>query len=130
MTTTYTSLIKGDIAVIEQCQITNSHGVVVFIDVKHLVSSSEISDSLPECCVTVKIQLEKDEIISCTFYNPPEKSPYRYSLDDFKMISKILKQNSTKPCLLCGDLNFPETNWELYQSSNTYESEVLEMEKS
>ena len=65
-------------------------------------------------------------MVICAFYNPPPICiAYRYSVEDFQQLLKNIPK--IKPARICGDLNFPETNWKTGSSSSEEENSVQEM---
>jgi len=59
------------------------------------------------------------------FYSPPHGSPYRYSIDDF--VNLIGGTPKGKPVIICGDINFPDTNWETRTSTVSFEQAVIDL---
>ena len=51
--------------------------------------------------------------------------PYRYKIEDFQLLLKNIPKN--KRIVICGDLNFPEANWNSLHSPNENEDKVIEM---
>ena len=61
----------------------------------------------------------------CVFYNPPKVSRYRYVEEYFeKLIAAVPK---TKTALICGVLNFPNTNWGKFSSADWVKYSVLDL---
>ena len=56
---------------------------------------------------------------------PPIGSAYRYFVEDFQQLLKNIPKS--KPAIICGDLNFPETNWKKSSSSSEEENSILEI---
>ena len=93
------------------------------IAVNKNIKSEQLNLKLPNCCVAVQLQLLKP-IVLCVFYNPPRGSTYRYTFEDFKiLVNSLLKTNT--PIVVCGDINFPNTNWDTNQSIDTEENNML-----
>ena len=87
------------------------------------IKSEQLNLKLPNCCVAVPLQLLKP-IVPCVFYNPPRGSTYRYTFEDFNiLVNSLLKKNT--PIVVCGDINFPNTNWDTNQSIDTEENNML-----
>lgn len=102
----------------------SNHGGVL-IAVKKTLSSMQVLADFPNCCVCAKLSFNNQAIFLVCFYNPPKLSPYRYSAEDFTKITNFIKSvNDT--VVLCGDINFPGTNWNTYLSVDPEESNVLE----
>ena len=59
------------------------------------------------------------------FYSPPHGSPYRYSIDDF--VNRIRGTPKSKPVIIFGDTNFPNTNWETRTSTDSFEQAVIDL---
>ena len=61
----------------------------------------------------------------CSFYNPLDTSPYRYSTKDFEKILSCIP----KDCIafVCGDLNFHNTNWTNWASTDSQKNSVIEL---
>ena len=76
------------------------------------------------CCVAVLVQLETP-IIMCAFSNPAKKSPYRYTTADFILLTSSLLLHKHTSFILCGDINFPQTNWNTNQSTDSEENDML-----
>ena len=76
-------------------------------------------------CAICEIQVNKNKIFCCSFYNLPKTSPYRYSIEDFEKILTCIP----KDCIafVCGDLNFLNTNWTNWTSTDYEENSVLEL---
>ena len=96
MTTTYieATALLGD---------KNTHGGRL-IAVKNSLNSEKINADLPDSCLACKIQLDRSEVIICSFYNSPKGSAYRYNINDFVKLLQTIRKS--KPALICGDLNF------------------------
>ena len=94
------------------------------IAVKNSLNSEKINAELPDPCLACKIQLDRSEVIICSFYNPPKGSAYRYNINDFQKLLKTIPKS--KPALICGDLNFPDANWKTASSSKE-ENEIIEI---
>ena len=76
-----------------------------------------------ECCTIGKIRLISEEIYICPFYYPPQNSQLRYDVDCYHRILEAIPK--TRKAVLCGDLNFPSTNWGAYWSTDKEEQDVL-----
>ena len=62
----------------------------------------------------------------CSFYNPTKGFQYRYAFNDFKKLLNAIP-NKRDGCILCGDLNFPSTNWNTFSSKSGEESRVIDL---
>ena len=67
-----------------------THGGVVIAVKNSFISERVISEQLDSSLVC-KIQLADYEIFICAFYKPPRTSPYRYEVNDFQKLLKIIK---------------------------------------
>ena len=56
----------------------SAHGGVL-IAVKTEIDSESIKTELQECCIAVKVKIDKTERAICIFYNRPIPSNYRYT---------------------------------------------------
>ena len=65
-------------------------------------------------------------IFVCNFYNPPKGIQYRYDFNDFERILSA-KPNKRDGCILCGDLNFPSTDWHTLLSNSEEESRNIDL---
>ena len=54
-------------------------------------------------------------------------SKYRYNFEDFRKIFDSIVSIKNHHVLLCGDRNFPQTDWRINQSTGIYENEILEL---
>ena len=103
-------------------EVASRHGGAL-IAVNKNIKSEQLNLKLPNCCVAVQLQLLKP-IVLCIFYNPPRGSTYRYTFEDFNiLVNSLLKKNT--PIVVCGDINFPNTNWDTNQSIDTEENNML-----
>ena len=77
-----------------------------------------------ESCAICEIQINKSKIFFVPSTTTPKTSPYRYSINDFEKILSCIP----KDCIafVCGDLNFPNTNWTNWTSTDSEENSVLE----
>ena len=75
------------------------------------------------------LSLQKKTKYIWSFYlrilQPPIGSAYRYSVEDFQQLLKNIPKS--KPAKICGDLNFPETNWKSSSSSSEEDNSILEI---
>ena len=81
--------------------------------------------NLPECCLQCTIRISGEDIVIRFFYLPPHGSPYRYSIDDF--VNLIRGTPKGKPVIICGDIIFPDTNWETRTSTDSFEQAVIDL---
>ena len=104
----------------------NCHGGSL-IAVKNSLITEDLSTKhdIPDSCVLCSIKLHQTEMIIGSFYNPPKNSNYRYKVHEFEQLIKAIPKN--KPFLLCGDLNFPETNWNTLTSTDEEENQILQI---
>ena len=102
----------------------NTHGGAL-IAVKNSFISERVISEQPDSSLVCKIQLAANEIFICAFYNPPRTSPYRYEVNDFQKLLKIIPKSKTT--ILCGDINCPDVNWKTLASTNGEENEVIEL---
>ena len=102
---------------------TNKHGGSL-IAVKNTFACEKLTVDLPDSCVSCKIDISGQELIFCVFYNPPKSSPYRYLSEDFNKILNAFPTSSS--LIVCGDINFPETNWPSLTSASEEEQEVVD----
>ena len=104
-------------------QSSNTHGGAL-IAIKNSQHAPKIKLDV-ECCVLYNITLANETIYICSFYNPPRASQYRY---DYQCFNKILEAIPKKSkAVICGDINFPSTNWDIFSSQENDEQEILEM---
>ena len=108
-------------------QFTNTHGGAL-IAVKNTVSSHRLKTKEVDSCVLCKVKIEGVEIYICSFHNPPKTSPYRYTMNDFQEILRELPKRNI--VLVCGDLNFPNTNWDSWTTFDEEEAELIELFES
>ena len=94
------------------------------IAVKNSLDSQKLETALPDCCMACNIKLAESEIENCVFYNRPEGSKFRYTKEDFEAIVNGFPKS--KQLLICGDVNFPKTNWETLVSSDEFEQEIVD----
>ena len=63
-------------------------------------------------------------------YNPPHGSRYQWTTENFlKLLTELcnLKSQEMIQCtLIVGDINLSGTNWEVLDSNDNYESEILD----
>ena len=102
----------------------NTHGGAP-IAVKNSFISERVIFEQPDSSLVCKIQLAENEIFICAFYNPPRTSPYRYEVNDFQKLLKIIPKSKTT--ILCGDINCPDVNWKTLASTKGEENEVIEL---
>ena len=102
----------------------NAHGGSL-IAVKKSLNSEKINADRPDSCIACNIQLDRSEVIICSFYNPPKGSAYRYNINDFQKLLKTIPKS--KPALICSDLNIPDANWKTASNSNEEENEIIEV---
>ena len=93
------------------------------IAIKNSFISERVISEQPDSSLVCKIQLAENEIFICAFYNPPRTSPYRYEVNDFQKLLKIIPKSKTT--ILCGDINCPDVNWKTLASTNGEENEVM-----
>ena len=98
----------------------NLHGGSL-ISVKNYLGSENIKVDV-QCCTICKIRLISEEIYICSFYNSPQNSQYRYDVDCYHRILEAILKN--RKAVICGDLNFPSTNWRTW-STDKDEQDVL-----
>ena len=72
---------------------------------------------LPNSRVACKINLDTSLTTVLAFY--------RYNIIDFNLL--LTNMPKKLPALICGDINFPETNWKTLMSSKQIEEEVLDI---
>ena len=100
------------------------HGGVL-IAIRNTYYSEITFANLPECCLQCTIRISGEDIVIRVFYSPPHGSPYRYSIDDF--VNLIRETPKGKPVIICGDINFPDTNWETRTSTDSFEQAVIDL---
>ena len=100
------------------------HGGVL-IAIRNTYYSEVTFANLPECCLQCTIRVSGEDIVIRVFYSPPHGSPYRYSNDDF--VNLIRGTPKRKPVIICGDINFPDTNWETRTSTDSFEQAVIDL---
>ena len=76
--------------------------------VKYNLISEQLRTPFPDSFLACKIKLIILEVIICAIYNPPTRSEYRFSLEDFQELLKNIPRS--KPVRICGDLYFPGIN--------------------
>ena len=95
------------------------------IAVKNNFAAEEVHNpNMPDSSIACKITICDVTIIICVFYNPPASSKYRYELADFINLLNFFPK--TSQLVICGDINFPETNWSSLTSLSDYEQQVLD----
>ena len=97
------------------------------IAVSKSFSSAKIEHNLPQCCVAVEVTINNDKLIICAFYSPPKESVYRYTVSDFELMLTLSTRFQKNQILFCGDINFPQTNWNTFHSEDDFEREVLDL---
>ena len=102
----------------------NTHGGAM-IAIKNNLASEKIITDQPDCSLTCRLEINNLSCFIPVFYNPPKGSVYRYTQKDFGTLLSALPKNSRSK--ICGDLNFPNTNWLNFPSEDTDEQEVLEL---
>ena len=95
------------------------------IAIKNSLASEKLSTDQPDYSLTCRLKINILSIFISVFYKPPKGSGYRYTQEDFGTLLSALPKNST--ATICGDLNFPNTNWHNFSSEDTDEQEVLEL---
>ena len=101
-----------------------THGDVM-VAIKNSINCELLKIDQPECSLTCKLEISNQIIYICVFHNPPKRSRYRYVKEDFeKLIAAVPK---TKAALICGDLNFPNTNWSNFGSEDEEEQSILKL---
>ena len=93
--------------------------------VKTNIQSELLKTNLPDCSLACKLVINNQTIFLCAFYNPAKGSKYRYTKEEFCHLVNAMPKNSTS--LICGDLNFPETNWNSFTSQDDEEQGILEV---
>lgn len=106
---------------------SNKHGGSL-IAVKNSLDSQQVNVTLPDSCVLCKIRIGNEDIFVCCFYNPPKSSQYRYSQEDFNMLLAAIPKKSA--VIICGDINFPETNWNTTTSTSEEEQNIIDLFES
>ena len=97
------------------------------IAVSKSLSFAKIEHKLPQCCVAVEVTINNDKLIICAFYNPPEESVYRYTVSDFELMLTLSTRFQKNEIIFCGDINFPQTNWNTFHGEDDFEREVLDL---
>ena len=100
------------------------HGGVL-IAIRSTYYSEVTFANLPECCLQCTKRISGEDIVRRVFYSPPHGSPYRYSIDDF--VNLIRGTPKGKPIIICGDIIFPDTNWETRTSTEAFEQAVIDL---
>ena len=102
----------------------SAHGGV-FVAVKNYIESNEITVELPECCTACQILLLFEPVQIICFYNPPKYSSFRYSNENYNRLIGTFPGKT--PTVICGDLNFPTTNWTILNSYDDEEQTFLDL---
>ena len=102
----------------------NTHGGAMTA-IKNNLASEQIITDQPDCSLTCRLEINNLSFFIPVFYNPPKGSVNRYTQKDFGTLLSALPKNSRAK--ICGDLNFPNTNWLNFPSEDTDEHEVLEL---
>ena len=105
----------------------NPHGGTLIAIQNALNCRRLVLDDVDSCAIC-KIQVNKSKMFFCSFYNPPKTSPYRYSIEDFEKILSCIPKNCI--AFVCGDLNFPNTNWANWTSTYSERNSELEFFKN
>ena len=100
------------------------HGGVL-IAIRNTFYSEVTFANLPECRLQCTISISGEDFVIRVFYSPPHGSPYRYSSDDF--VNLIRGTPKGKPVIICGDINFHDTNWETRTSTDSFEQAVIDL---
>ena len=95
------------------------------IAIKNSLASEQLNTDQPDCSLTCRLKINKLSFFISVFYNPPKESEDRYTQEDFGTLLSALPKNST--AIICGDPNFPNTNWHNSLSEDTDEQKVLEL---
>ena len=99
----------------------NFHGGSL-IAVKNSYNSEQIGTPFPDSCLACRIKLNTWEVVICAFYNHRIGSAYRYSVEYYPQLLKNIPKSN--PAIVCGDLNFRETNWKASSSSSEEENSI------
>ena len=95
------------------------------LSVKANIQSELLKNNLPDCSLAYKLDNDNQTIFLRVFYNPPKGSKYRYMKEEFSHLVNAEPKNSTT--LICGDLNFPERNWNSFTSQDNEEQGILKV---
>ena len=68
------------------------------IVIKNTIKSEKKISPFPDSCASCKVHLNDSEVFISTFYDPPEDSKYRYTIEDFHKFLKSIPRS--KPVLL------------------------------
>ena len=102
----------------------SAHGGV-FVAVKNHIESNEIKVELPECCIACQILIKSEPVKIICFYSPPKFSSFRYSNENYTRLIGTFPGKT--PTVICGDLNFPTTNWTILNSDDDEEQKLLDL---
>ena len=100
----------------------SAHGDV-FAAVRNYIESNEIKAELPECFIACQILLISEPVQIICLYNPPKNSSFRYSHENCTRLIGTFPGKT--PSAICGDLNFPTTNWTILNSDDDEEQTFL-----
>ena len=79
----------------------------------------------------MQIDLDDTKILIASIYSAPANSPYKWSLQKFTdflvNIDNLKNSNNIEHVIITGDINFEFTNWYVMESSDNFESEILDL---
>ena len=89
----------------------------------YLSISQQIRVPFRESYIACRIKLKTSEAVICAFYNLTTVREYRYSMEDFQQLLKNIPES--EPAIICGDMNFPKTNWKTNSSPAKEENSIF-----
>ena len=106
------------------------HGGVL-IGVRTELPSVEVPLHISEDVIVVKLFCNSStNLLVCCLYSAPHQSLYTWDSQRFIELIKILNtlqdEHNCKLTIICGDINFCDTDWSSLHSCNNKENEVLE----
>ena len=107
----------------------SSHGGVLIAisnEIQHEeVDISQLSEATKNSCRAVLLDIN-NPVLLVLLYNPPNGSPYRLTAQDIEHLLAFIETKSRNiDVFFAGDLNMPNTNWETYESTDTYDDYLL-----
>ena len=109
-----------------------SHGGTLIALSKRLISKEiQLPNVANDDCACVQIDLDDTNILIASIYSAPANSPYKWSLQKFTdflvNIDNLKNSNNIEHVIITGDINFEFTNWYVMESSDNFESEILDL---
>ena len=105
----------------------------VLLAIRHPYSSTHLDTSdIPDCVASlVQSSPTTSPLLFCCVYSAPDGSSYRLNVSFFKHLLLLLQhykmEHNCEHVIIAGDINLKHTDWSTMVSTETYESELLEL---